>query len=82
MTVRTLLVTIVGAILMVGSPIVSANTGLSAMDLMQQVDDNRRKTVDSAFTSMIITTCKYGTSGGKLKCVESPRVKIIERVHR
>ena len=78
MTVRTLLVTIVGAILMVGSAIVSANTGLSAMDLMQQVDDNRRKTVDSAFTSMIITTCKYGTSGGKLKCVESPRVKIIE----
>jgi len=78
MTVRTLLVTMVGAILMVGSPVVSANTGLSAMDLMQQVDDNSRKTVDSAFTRMIITTCKYGTSGGKLKCVENPRVKIIE----
>jgi len=78
MTARALLVTFISVVLMVGSPIVSANTDLSAMELMQKVDDNRRKTADSAFTSMIITTCKYGTSSGKLKCVENPRVKIIE----
>jgi len=78
MTARTLLVTFISAALMLVSPIVSADTGLSAIELMQKVDDNRRKTADSAFTGMIITTCKYGTSGGKLKCVENPRVKIIE----
>ena len=80
MTARTLLVTFISAALMIGSPVVVANTGLSALELMQKVDDNRRKTADSVFTSMIITTCKYGTSGGKLKCVENPRVKIIESV--
>lgn len=78
MTVRALFVTFISVVLMIGSPIVSANIGLNAMELMQKVDDNRRKTADSAFTSMIITTCKYGTSGGRLKCVENPRVKIIE----
>ena len=78
MTARTLLVTFISVVLMIGSPVAMADTGLSALELMQKVDDNRRKTADSAFTRMIITTCKYGTSGGKLKCVENPRVKIIE----
>jgi hypothetical protein len=78
MTARTLIATFISVVLMIGSPIVAADTGLSALELIQKVDDNRRKTADSAFTSMIITTCKYGTSGGKLKCVENPRVKIIE----
>ena len=43
-------------------------------ELMMRVS----KSTDSAFTRMKLTTCKYGLSGGKVKCAEKARVKLIE----
>jgi hypothetical protein len=53
-------------------------TNLSAREIMERVDVESRKSTDSAFTRMKLTTCKYGLSGGKIKCAEKARVKLIE----
>ncbi len=55
-----------------------AETNLSALEIMEKVDDESRKSTDSAFTRMKLTTCKYGLSGGKVKCAEKARVKLVE----
>lgn len=57
-----------------------AETDLSARDIMQRMDDNQRKTTASAFTRMKLTTCKFGYKDSKIKCVEKPRIKVIESV--
>ena len=51
---------------------------MTARELVQEMDDNRLKTTDSSFNLMQLTTCKYGTKDGKLKCVEKPRIKLLE----
>ena len=61
---------------------VYAETDLSAREIMEKVDEESRKSSDSAFTRMKLTTCRYGLSGGKIKCAEKARVKLVERVHK
>jgi len=56
----------------------AAQAQMTARELVQQMDDNRLQTTDSAFNVMQLTTCKYGTKDGKLKCVEKPRIKVLE----
>ena len=51
---------------------------MTARELVQEMDENRLKTTDSSFNLMQLTTCKYGTKDGKLKCVEKPRIKLLE----
>jgi hypothetical protein len=51
---------------------------LSARDIMQKMDDTRLASSESSFNRMQLTTCKYGVKNGKLKCVEKPRVKLLE----
>ncbi len=51
---------------------------LNAREIVQQMDDTRRASSESAFNRMKLTTCKYGIKNGKLKCVEKPRVKLLE----
>ena len=55
-----------------------AETELSALEIMERVDEESRKSTDSAFTRMKLTTCKYGKKDGKVKCAEKPRVKLVE----
>jgi hypothetical protein len=60
------------------SPQVIAKTNLSALEIMQRVDEESRKSTDSAFTRMKLTTCKYGKKDGKVKCAEKARIKLVE----
>lgn len=55
-----------------------AHADMTARELVQKMDDNRLLTTDSSFNLMQLTTCKYGTKDGKLKCVEKPRIKVLE----
>ena len=57
---------------------VSADSDMSAREIMERVDEESRKSTDSAFTRMKLTTCKYGKKDGKVKCAEKPRVKLVE----
>ena len=55
-----------------------AETNLSAREIMEKVDEESRKSTESAFTRMKLTTCKYGKRDGKVKCAEKARVKLVE----
>jgi hypothetical protein len=51
---------------------------MTARELVQKMDDNQLKTTVSSFNLIQLTSCKYGTKEGKLKCVEKPRIKVLE----
>lgn len=53
---------------------------LTGREIMEKVDEVARASSDSAFSIMKLSTCPFGTKGGKVKCAESPRVKKIESV--
>lgn len=55
-----------------------AEVDLSAKEIMQLMYKNQRETSDSAFTRMKLTTCKFGFKSKKIKCIENPRIKVIE----
>ena len=74
----SLLVIVLSVFLLLSSVQVYAETDLSAREIMEKVDEESRKSSDSAFTRMKLTTCKYGLSGGKVKCAEKARVKLVE----
>ena len=57
---------------------VYAETDLSAREIMEKVDEESRKSTESVFTRMKLTTCKYGKRDGKVKCAEKARVKLVE----
>ncbi|MFM1547737.1 MAG: outer membrane lipoprotein-sorting protein, partial [Candidatus Pseudothioglobus sp.] len=73
-----LLVVVLSIFLIISVSNVYAETDLSAREIMEKVDEESRKSTDSAFTRMKLTTCKYGLSGGKVKCAEKARVKLVE----
>ena len=74
----SLLVIVLSVFLSLSSLQVYAETDLSAREIMEKVDEESRKSSDSAFTRMKLTTCRYGLSGGKVKCAEKARVKLVE----
>jgi len=74
----SLLVIVLSVFLSLSSVQVYAETDLNAREIMEKVDDESRKSSDSAFTRMKLTTCTYGLSGGKVKCAEKARVKLVE----
>jgi len=60
--------------------IATANTA-TAQDprtIAAQVDENSRSQNDSSFSVMKITTCKFGISNGKVRCISQPTVKSLE----
>lgn len=65
-------------VLIITSIDVNAKTNLSAREIAELADESRRKTTDSAFTKIILTTCRYGISSGKLKCAKKARIKVVE----
>jgi len=74
----SLLFVLLSAFLSLSSFQVYAETDLNAREIMEKQDKERRKSTDSAFTRMKLTTCKYGISGGKVKCAEKARIKLVE----
>ena len=48
--------------------------------IMQQVID--RDDGEARYTRSVIATCRYRKQGGKIKCVERPRVKVLEGVEK
>jgi len=60
------------------SPTIIAETDLSAREIMERVDEESRKSTESAFTRMKLTSCKYGIVDKKRKCKENPRIKLVE----
>ena len=74
----SLLFVLLSAFLSLSSFQVYAETDLNAREIMEKQDEERRKSTDSAFTRMKLTTCKYGISGGKVKCAEKARIKLVE----
>ena len=55
-----------------------AQAEMTARELVQKMNDNQLLTTDSSFNLLQLTSCKYGTHNGKLKCVEKPRIKLLE----
>jgi hypothetical protein len=47
---------------------------------MEELEDNRRATSNSALSRMQLSTCKFGVREGKITCAERPRVKSLESV--
>ncbi len=68
-------ITLVGLCLLITG---FAQAEMTAGELVQKMNDNQLLTTDSSFNLLQLTSCKYGTHNGKLKCVEKPRIKVLE----
>lgn len=55
-----------------------AQANMTARELMQKMDENQLQTTAASFNLMQLTSCKYGNKDGQLKCIEKPRIKVIE----
>jgi len=49
-------------------------------DIMERVDANSRQRNESVFSLLKMSTCKYGIKNKKVKCTQSPTIKVIESV--
>lgn len=49
-------------------------------DIMERVDANSRERNESVFSLLKMSTCKYGIKNKKIRCTQSPTVKVIESV--
>ena len=72
------LVCLAAALLLI--PLQSLAQDLSAREIMEKLEDNRRATSNSALSRMQLSTCKFGVREGKITCAERPRVKSLESV--
>ncbi len=54
----------------------------TARDIMIKVDKTSRESSSSSVQKMKLSTCKYGISGKKMRCVETPRIKVMESVQK
>ena len=48
----------------------------SARDIMQRYID--REDGDTQYSRSVVATCRYTNAGGKMRCAETPRVKVLE----
>ena len=53
---------------------------LTGLEIMEQAEDFQRRTSDSAFNRMQLSTCRFGIKDNRITCAERPRVKSIESV--
>lgn len=61
-------------------PVLANAQDLTAREIMEKLDDNRRATSNSALSRMQLSTCKFGVRENKITCAERPRVKSLESV--
>jgi len=52
----------------------------TAREIVKQMND--RDDGHSSYTRSIVATCRYQLSGGKMRCAEQPRVKVMEGVSK
>ncbi|WLD58952.1 outer membrane lipoprotein-sorting protein [Salinispirillum sp. LH 10-3-1] len=57
-----------------------SSSGLTARQVMEQVEAQQLATTDSAFSRMRLTSCRFGLTEGQVRCVEQPRVRQLESV--
>ncbi len=55
---------------------------ITGRDIMIKVDKVSKESSRSAVQKMKLSTCKYGKKGKKIRCVEKPRVKLMESVQK
>ena len=53
---------------------------LTGRAIMQAMEDTQRSTNDSSFTTLKLSSCKFGVNKGRIACAERPRVKVLESV--
>jgi len=53
---------------------------LTGRAIMQAMEDTRRSTNDSSFTTLKLSSCKFGVNKGRIACADRPRVKVLESV--
>ncbi len=68
-------IVLVGLALLIAAP---AQAQMTARELVQKMDENQLQITDASFNLMQLTSCKYGTKDGQLKCIEKPRIKVVE----
>ena len=56
----------------------TASFAQDAREIMIKVDDATNHSYSSAVREMKFSTCRYNVSGGKLSCLEKPRIVVIE----
>ena len=56
------------------SPVLAAD--IDPREIMQRVSN--RDDGKSQYSRSIVATCRYSTEGGKMRCTEQPRVKVLE----
>ena len=61
-------------------PMLAQAQELTALDIMERLEDNRRATTNSSLTRMQLSSCRFGVREGKITCAERPRVKSLESV--
>jgi hypothetical protein len=54
----------------------------TARDIMLKVDKVARESYSSSIQKVKLSTCKYGVSANKMRCVEEPRIKVLESVQK
>lgn len=57
-----------------------SSAGLTARQIMVQVEAQELATTDSAFSRMRLTSCRFGLTESQVRCVEQPRVRQLESV--
>jgi len=61
-------------------PLLAQAQELTALEIMDKLEDNRRATTNSSLTRMQLSSCRFGVREGKITCAERPRVKSLESV--
>ena len=56
------------------SPVLAAD--IDPREIMQRVSN--RDDGKSQYSRSVVATCRYSTEGGKMRCTEQPRVKVLE----
>lgn len=54
----------------------------TARDIMLKVDKVARESYSSSIQKVKLSSCKYGITGNKMRCVEEPRIKVLESVQK
>lgn len=65
------------ALLMISAPLMAAPDAREIMRQFNERDDGK-----SSYSLSVIATCRYQQDKGKMRCVENPRVKVLEGVQK
>ena len=61
-------------------PALAISQTITAIDIMERMEDNQRATSNSALSKMQLSTCRFGVKDSRITCAERPRVKSLESV--